>query len=211
MSERNGDLVSTEVRARKVVFYLATESDLRAVDENHLLGGISVTLAAAFAGGLLSALLSLSTGPDLTAQSDQVLVVLCGVLGVASAISTAAAVYFYMRAHKTVKTLRESGQVRSVTAPGAEPADESQRAEVQTPSGSGFEIVSGRYWTPNASLDVTAELAALVRNGRLETVASNALEGDPDEGTVKTLTIRYRIWGAVIEKEFLEGERVSLP
>jgi hypothetical protein len=206
-------LVSNEVVARKVTYYLATEDDLHAVDESSILGGVSVTVAAAAASALLSVYVSKVLGARVPEQTSVVLNVLCVVLAVFAVGGICSAVHFYRRSRKTMTTLRGSGHVKSLTVPSGSGLEAPRDASgyVLAPQGGGLTIERAVYGTANASVDVTDELRAAVKRGRLEVAASNEIKGDPDCGTVKTLTIRYQAWGVVVEKEFIEGETVSLP
>ena len=125
---------------------------------------------------------------------------------------------------KEIETLREdTRQVRAAqnTGPVAQSAGQAATMSpgATTADGSQFEILKAEYWTENARMDVTGELAAKLRNEALNTTATNApktsanndLKGDPDLGHTKTLTVVYQVGGVTMTNEFREGQPVILP
>jgi hypothetical protein len=58
---------------------------------------------------------------------------------------------------------------------------------------------------------VTEELRKMIVDNKLETVASNDIKGDPDYGTVKKLSIKYKFNSITVTKEFTEGDTVVIP
>jgi dipeptidyl aminopeptidase/acylaminoacyl peptidase len=124
---------------------------------------------------------------------------------------------------KEIETLREdTRQVRAVqpTGPVTQSAGQAATMSPGAPAdGSQFEILKAEYGTENASMDVTGELAAKLRNDALNTTATNALKtsasndlkGDPDLGHTKTLTVVYQVGGVTMTNEFREGQPVILP
>lgn len=74
-----------------------------------------------------------------------------------------------------------------------------------------FEIIKAEYRTQKVGVDVTEELRKMIANNKLETIASNDIKGDPDYGMVKRLSIEYKFNGIINTKEFLEGDKVSIP
>jgi hypothetical protein len=124
---------------------------------------------------------------------------------------------------KEIETLREdTRQVRAAqpTGPVTQSAGQAATTSPGAPAdGSQFEILRAEYWTDNARMDVTGELAAKLRNEALNTTATNApktsanndLKGDPDLGHTKTLTVVYQVGGVTMTNEFREGQPVILP
>lgn len=78
-----------------------------------------------------------------------------------------------------------------------------------------LEIVKAEYGvfssTPHGSVDVTKELTALVKDGRLRVVASNSLAGDPAVNIVKKLWVEYEQGGEVKLAKVRENEVLTLP
>lgn len=74
-----------------------------------------------------------------------------------------------------------------------------------------LKINKAEYWTQKSRLDVTEELKKMIVDNKLETIASNDIKGDPDIGTVKILSIEYKINGKTLKKSFREGEIVVIP
>lgn len=132
---------------------------------------------------------------------------------------------------KEIETLREdTRQVRAVqpTGPVTQSAGQAATMSPAAPAdGSQFEILKAEYWTENARMDVTGELAAKLRNDALNATANNSLnttatnaprtsanndlKGDPDLGHTKTLTVVYQVGGVTMTNEFREGQPVILP
>ena len=124
---------------------------------------------------------------------------------------------------KEIETLREdTRQIRAAqpTGPVAQSAGQAATMSPGAPAdGSQFEILKAEYWTENARMDVTGELAAKLRNDALNTSTTNALKtsanndlkGDPDLGHTKTLTVVYQVGGVTMTNEFREGQPVILP
>jgi hypothetical protein len=133
---------------------------------------------------------------------------------------------------KEIETLREdTRQVRAAQPTGPVTPSAGQAATMSsgapTADGSQFEILKAEYWTENARMDVTGELAAKLRNdalnatatnslnatgtNALKTAANNDLKGDPDLGHTKTLTVVYQVGGVTMTNEFREGQPVILP
>jgi hypothetical protein len=133
---------------------------------------------------------------------------------------------------KEIETLREdTRQVRAAQPTGPVTQSAGQAATTSpgatTADGSQFEILRAEYWTENARMDVTGELAARLRTDALnaaatngltatatnafKATASNDLKGDPDLGHTKTLTVVYQVGGVTLTNEFREGQPVILP
>jgi hypothetical protein len=73
-------------------------------------------------------------------------------------------------------------------------------------------ILRATYGAKQTHRDVTQVVQNRVKNGRLEIMAdSRDLGGDPAFGEIKTLQLRYALNGIPLEKQYREGERVSLP
>lgn len=212
MNEGSDQLVCSEIRGRKVVYYLTTEDDLRNVKSNSLLGDAFSGFAALTAGGIISALLTRATGIQLAQETANLLDVLLYVFIVLTVIFACFAVYFHRESLKTIKGIRGSGAVTHLSTPD-QPVDAevSPTREAVVPSESRLKIIKAEYWTEKARLDVTAELRQSIVNDRLEVTASNDIKNDPDVGTKKRLTIEYSHGGVSVTRQFEEGEKVALP
>jgi hypothetical protein len=116
---------------------------------------------------------------------------------------------------KEIETLREdTRQARAVQNNGPVTPSAGQAAGMSsgmTTNGPGLQILSAEYWTENARLDVTAALAAKFSSDPLKAVANNDLNGDPDLGHTKNLTVVYQVGGVTRTNEFREGQPVILP
>jgi hypothetical protein len=71
-------------------------------------------------------------------------------------------------------------------------------------------IIKATYGTSKKSVDATKELNLLINNNRLEFIANNEIVGDPDDGTIKSLSITYEISGKQYTKTFKEGDKVII-
>jgi hypothetical protein len=115
-----------------------------------------------------------------------------------------------LEAHQQAESLREdSRQTRTALANRKNEDRAARRAA--NPSVSALQIIKAEYWTDNQRMDVTDELQDRVRGDNLKAVASNNLNGDPEFGQVKHLTIEYSIGGVTLTNEFREGEMVVIP
>lgn len=212
MSEDPDSLVRTQVRGRTVTYYLASEDELRAIRGNSILADVFTSLAAILAAGAISTLLTQATAIQLAPESTVLLrLLLYSFSGVAAVVAVLAAV-FHWRSFDAARRVRDSGVVRHLGGPTAEPgADEAHEPQVPAEPPSAFEILKAEYWTNKARLDVTAELRELVVDGHLDIKVTNQIACDPDKGTPKILTITYRVDGIEITKEFPERAKVSIP
>jgi hypothetical protein len=67
------------------------------------------------------------------------------------------------------------------------------------------------YGADGRSVDVTEVLSGRISQGRLQVVASNALQGDPNPGLVKELIVEYTFGGSRETKTVPESATLSLP
>jgi hypothetical protein len=74
-----------------------------------------------------------------------------------------------------------------------------------------LQITKAEYWTDNKRIDVTGEIQDRIRGDSLKAVASNNINGDPEFGQVKHLTIEYSFDGVAKTNEFREGEVIVIP
>lgn len=74
-----------------------------------------------------------------------------------------------------------------------------------------FLIKEAKYGVENKYKDVTQLLQGMVNTNSLTVTASNALAGDPFEGKVKQLLIRYSFNGKDTEKIVNENDTITLP
>ncbi len=76
----------------------------------------------------------------------------------------------------------------------------------------GFRIIKAAYSTPANSIDVTKKLNALIKDGKLNTTASNDMAGkDPEVGKIKTLEVEYEHNDKIFTKTYTENDAVNLP
>jgi len=212
LTDSSDKLIKSEIKGRKVTYYLTAEEDLQNVKSNSLLGDIFSVLASLTAGGTISVILTRATGIQLPQQTNDVLGVLLYFFILATFIFACFGVYFHSRSFATIKKIKGSGTVKSLKSGNQEEIVETAIADEEIPSGeSRLEILKAAYWTSNARVDVTEELRKRIVGNKLEAIASNEIKGDPDFGTVKKLTIEYRFDGTTVTKEFTEGERIVIP
>lgn len=185
------NLIKTEIRGRKVIYYLTTEEDLSNVKNNSLLGNIGFGLTSLAISGIISILL----------LKDETLNILLYVLIVITVIFGCLTAYFFNKSNKTIRKIKESGEVKSFTKP---------QEEIK-PKDYGLEITKAIYWSANKRLDVTEELRQMIRNNTLRTSATNDIKGDPEPRKAKVLSIDYKINGIAVAKDFKEGDSVALP
>ncbi|MCD6350862.1 MAG: discoidin domain-containing protein [Armatimonadetes bacterium] len=61
------------------------------------------------------------------------------------------------------------------------------------------------------AVDVTQQLARMVRDNKLTVRADNGIAGDPASGVVKTLAVQYQLDGRPYEVRVTEGQTLTLP
>jgi hypothetical protein len=83
----------------------------------------------------------------------------------------------------------------------------------ESPSPAKLVIVKAVYGDlPNGpSIDVTAKVAAMVKDNTLRVDASNDLFGDPADGAMKRLRVEYTLDGAPASKTVAEDQTLTLP
>jgi len=212
MADNSDKLIKSEIKGRKVTYYLTTEDDLHNVRRNSLLGDIFSVLASLSAGGMISVILTRVTGIHLGQQTTNVLDILLYVFICVAVIFAFFTAYFYYQSFITIKKIKSSGTVKSLKSADQEEAIEATKTENEiTQKESKLEIIKAEYWTQRNRLDVTEELRKMIVDNKLETIASNDIKADPDKGTRKKLTIEYRFDGITVTKEFTERDKVIIP
>jgi len=212
MTDNSNRLIKSEIKGRNVIYYLTTEDDLHNVKNNSLLGDIFSVLASLAVGGIISVILTRATGIQLEQETMNVLDILMKVFIVAAVIFAVFTAYFYYQSLITIKKIKGSGAVKSLTSADQREDIKATRAENEiVTKESRLQIVKAEYWTQKKRLDVTEELRRMIVNNKLETIASNDIKGDPDKGIRKRLTIEYKFDGIAITKEFKEHDKVVIP
>lgn len=212
MADNSDKLIKSEIKGRKVTYYLTTEDDLHNVKSNSLLGDIFFVLASLAAGGIISVILTRVTGIQLGQQTTIVLNLLLYVFIFGTVIFASFTAYFYYQSFMTIKKIKGSGAIKSLTSADQTESIEATKTENEiTPKESKLEIIKAEYWTQKNRLDVTEELRRMIVDNKLETIASNEIKADPDKGTPKKLTIEYKFDGITVKKEFAERDKVILP
>jgi len=72
-------------------------------------------------------------------------------------------------------------------------------------------VTKGEYGARDHRYDVTAQLNALITNGKLHAYVGNQLAGDPCPNIPKNLIVRYRYRNQELEKTVEEGADLNLP
>jgi len=75
----------------------------------------------------------------------------------------------------------------------------------------GLVVHLATYGAGGKEVDVTGELRALVKGGRLDVTASNDIAGDPNVGVLKTLLVEYSVDGVRRVRTVTEGRQLTLP
>ena len=109
--------------------------------------------------------------------------------------------YFYKSSFDLIKTIKESGEIKSLNSE-------------HNPS-TGLEIISALYWTAKNNRNVTDILQKKIKDNRLVTIANNSLDSDtnfdPEPGALKKLTVTYRYSGTIFQREYNEHAPIELP
>jgi hypothetical protein len=212
MTDNQDKLIKSEIKGRQVTYYLTTEEDLHNVKSNSLLGDVFSVLGSLTAGGIISVILTRATGIQLGQETTNLLNILLYVFLFGTVIFASFSAYFHYQSFIIIKKIKGSGLVKSLRSVDQEKIIETAKPEKGiTLGGAKLEISKATYWTQKASLDVTEELRSMIVDDKLETVASNAIKGDPEHGKVKKLSIEYKFNGITITKEFTEGDKVVIP
>ncbi len=115
-----------------------------------------------------------------------------------------------LKAHQQAETLREDSRQTRVALEDRKKADRAAR-RAANPTVSALQIIKAEYWTQNQRMDVTGELQDRVRGDNLKAYANNSINGDPEFGQVKHLTVEYSFGGVTRTNEFGEGQIIVLP
>ena len=113
-----------------------------------------------------------------------------------------------------VVNLRADTSATRVALKAAHDAENARQLASHTPpdlSSRPLEILEADYGTTRSNVEVSAALNDRVRNGSLKVLANNNMNGDPDFGQVKNLTVIYRYGRTTMTNQFREGDAVVLP
>lgn len=204
----NGNLVTTTIRKREVIYYLVNEDDLNSVKSKSWLTDLFMLLASLAWGAYLSVIITRSAAVQLQEQAATILDTLLWIFGIAGLVFTALAILFLVVAKSAINRIKESGKVEALADVKAH---EKSSVSFAAPAQPKLRVIQAVYGTTKNSIDVTAKLNELIRDATLSTTASNELGGDPDKGTPKILKIKYDHNGVVITKEYKEHDLVKLP
>jgi hypothetical protein len=192
------DLIKSQIKGREIIYYLTSEDDLNNLRQKGTLADLFILLFSLAAGGIISLIITKTLSVSLTSDVIKVIEVLAIVFIVIAIIFLCLSVYFYCSSYKTISKIMGSGEIKSFSSPN-------------TKKPIGFEIIEAKYWTPKVHKDITQKLIGMIKNNKLEVIASNEIDGDPDVGTRKKLTIKYRHNGMDLIKEYNEKEKIELP
>ncbi len=192
------ELVKTQIRSREVIYYLASDNDLNEIKKKGIFADIFTLLFSLSAGGIISIFIAMSITESVPYETLSAFRVLNIVFIIAAVVFLTVAIYFYKLSYNTISQIKGSGKIKSYSA-----QEESNKNE--------FQILQAIYWTKNAKLDVTEKLIGMTEENKLEVVASNKIYRDPDVGTRKKLTIKYRYNGIELIREYNEREKIILP
>lgn len=191
------DYIKSKIKGREVVYYLTTEEDLNDIKTKSIFGDIFILLFSLSVGGVISIVITKATS-TLTTETGKIVDILNIVLIFGSFIFAGFATYFYVASFKAIKRIKGSGEIKSFSAP-------------QTTAPSGLEIIEAMYWTSKVRKDITTKLKERITDNKLHATATNDIDGDPDPGTPKKLTISYKNHGTDFIKEYNEGDKIELP
>lgn len=194
----DNELIKTQIRSREVIYYLSTENDLKEIKQKGFFADIFTLLFSISIGGIISIIIAFNISESISDAVGKAFNTLIIVFIIATIVFLFFAVFFFISSYRTISQIKESGKIKSYSAEKVKDKNE-------------FEILQAVYWTKNVNLDITEKLRELIVDNRLEVVASNKIDGDPDAGTRKKLTIKYRYNGIELVREYNEKEKISLP
>ena len=210
---QENELIKSEIKGRLITYYLTTKEDLINVKSSNLLGDIFAIFTSLSIGGLISVIITKATGIQLEQETLKVLDILLYVFVSIAIIFGFFTGFFYVKSYKVIDTIKESGEVKSLNNLNKDENSKNKtKGEIVPKKKTAIlELIKATYWTPDKKLDVSKELRSLIKNNKLEVVASNKIKGDPEYGIVKKLTIEYIYDGIKITKEYEEGDKVIIP
>jgi hypothetical protein len=177
-------LIRNEIRGRVETYYLVTKRDLTEIRANSVMGDVA----------LLATSIVLGIYASQTKRSSLLLA--------AGVFTFLIALFFYYMKFNRIRELLKSGEIKRV---------DSQPGSLDI-SLSEFRVIRATYGAEGHEFkDVSAELSASIKEGKLSILASNDIAGDPVPNVVKKLRIEYTHGGVTFTKEFVEGEQVNLP
>jgi len=192
------ELIKSKIKGRQIIYYLTTEDDLNNLKTKGIFADLFILLFSLTIGGIISIVIAKSVSESLTSESIRIIGVLIFVFIIIGLIFGSLAVYYYVSSYRTISKIKGSGEIKSFTTP-------------DTTKPTVLEIIEAKYWTPKKHKDLTKKLKGMIQNNRLEVLACNSIDGDPDVGTRKKLTIKYRHNGITLIKEYNEKEKIELP
>ena len=117
--------------------------------------------------------------------------------------------FLWLRSYRSVSSVIKT--IRDRLPPEGE-ARISLNEEVQSEyKHAKFKLFSAVYGTDKYSLDVYNKLSSMINENGLSITSSNRIAGDPHQGVIKKLVIRYVSYGIEHEVEVPEGESIILP
>lgn len=112
-------------------------------------------------------------------------------------ITLTISLFFYYSKYSLITKVKGSGEIQNLQVP---------KKSVEA-----FKIKKAVYGVPGRDKDITDVLQKMIRDEKLDTVASNALTPDPAPGTPKFLDIEYEHNGVKLTKRYNENDPVILP
>lgn len=200
------ELVKYKIKGREVTFYLTTDEDLLEIKSKNIFGDIFTLLFSISIGGIVSIELAFISSPNFIYESLKIFDILSAVFYTSTIITGLLAAYFYWISFKVISKIKRSGEIKSINTP-------SPFVSSDNSSDAGLEIKSAFYWTPKEYRNITGKVQGSIINNKLFLVVNNALvdDKDPEIGVIKKLTITYKLNGVLFQREYKEGDIVTLP
>ena len=203
-------LIETEIKSRKIEYYLTTEDDLNNIKSNGLIVDLFILLFSISIGGIISIALTQATDVTLPETTLNLLQILLKVFIILSILFCFLATIFYLKTRKKINSIKGSGRVTKLNV---DQTEEPVQREKPSVSPSGALHISRAYYgtTSDKSKNVTEKLRGMVVDDKLSVKVSNHIDGDPDPGTPKTLKLSYKFNDTKYKKVYKEGDQINIP
>ena len=182
-------LIKTEIRGRKVVYYLTSKNDIEAIKTKNIFADIFLTLFSVITGGIVT----ISIDKIVRDKYNDLLILLYII----------ALIFLILYA---VFIIQNRNTIKEITSASAY-----TEFDKVVPPEQALKIISATYYSNSTRWDAAKKLRSMIIDNQLDTHASNDLVGDPEPGKDKWLDLTYIFDGKEYTKTYNQGDSVNLP
>lgn len=182
-------LITTEIRGRKVVYYLTSKNDIDAIKSKNIFADVFLTLVSIITGSIVT----ISIDNTLRIKYSDLLILLYAT----AVIFLILYAVFIIQNRNTIKEIMSASAYTEF--------------DKVVPPEQALKIISATYYSNSTRWDATKKLQSMIINNELDTHASNDLVGDPEPGKDKWLNVTYSFDGKEYTKTYNQSESVNLP